>query len=81
MNPPKPTVGRIVRYVLEEKSPRKGEVRPAIVVAPLVRGQVELQVFTADGDGLANIVRRNAAHSGVAVPGTWHWPSREEVAP
>jgi hypothetical protein len=91
-NPVKPSVGRIVHYVLAEEDgvintgyhPQAGEHRPAIIVRlwPCA-ATVQLQVFT-DGrnDGLdgGNVfwATSRAQDEAEKKPGTWHWPEREE---
>lgn len=85
--PQKPTLGRIVLAVIQDKSGAT-IVRPAIIVRVWSETTVNLQVFL-DGaggaqaewnDGLgANVLWKTSLvldHSGERV-GTWHWPSRE----
>lgn len=83
----KPTVGRIVHYVLPDGR-SAGHTRPAIVVRvwggtdgghdmPLI----QLQVFTDgrnDGDEYASgIAWKTSVHYDAdGAPGTWRWPPR-----
>ncbi len=81
----KPTVGRIVHYVLD-RGRGKGEHRPAIVVNDWagLHEVIQLQVLTDgtnDGDEFATgIAWRTSVHQDEEkkAPGTWHWPEREE---
>lgn len=79
----KPTVGRIVHFVLDEGK-HAGEHRPAIVVRVWSDDLINIEVFTdGENDGYGqslrdNIVwqtsvRRDDSHR----PHTWHWPERE----
>ncbi|PTL79102.1 hypothetical protein [Vitiosangium sp. GDMCC 1.1324] len=89
MSEQKPTIGRVVHYVLgEEAGSRKGEVRPAVVVAMRHPEMPNLQVFL-DGpndqpgtftqgsrlDG-SNLWRGSVPFGGPDQPGTWFWPPR-----
>lgn len=93
----RPSVGRIVHYVLEE-GPNAGEHRPAIIVkvwadppesaTPGVACQ--LQVFTDSAGGevyndqLPQVMWKTSRSQG-DYPGSWHWPEYvppyEEPAP
>ncbi|HBD19459.1 MAG TPA: hypothetical protein DC063_04795 [Arenimonas sp.] len=85
----KPTVGRIVHYVLPD-GPSAGQHRPAIIVRTWDQpelpfsGTVQLQVFT---DGQNDVAPgepwsatkwiSSATYSEEPQPRTWHWPERE----
>lgn len=81
----KPTVGRIVHYVLPyvfKKTPNV--VRPAIIVRvwPGDEGVVQLQVFTdGSNDGAecaAGVLwQTSIKYDEAGEPGTWHWPPRD----
>lgn len=78
----KPTVGRIVHYVLDE-GPSYGQTRPAVIVRVWTDTCVTLQVFTdAHNDGLPGCWLRPSKdyrepYEGVLpVGGTWFWPPR-----
>ncbi len=84
----KPTLGRVVFYVLEESCPRAGEVRAADVVAvfgdnPDERVNLELKL-DGGNDSWASASpsspyprwRTSVAHDESKKPGTWHWPPR-----
>lgn len=87
----KPTVGRIVHYVLPGGSRNEGQHRPGIVVhiwsdRMEYGGLVQLQVFTdSDKDGRYNdqlppvywatSVKQDEE---AKAPGTWHWPEWDE---
>lgn len=77
MDQPKPTVGRIVHYVLPEGR-NAGEHRPAIVTRVWSDVCVQLQVFTdGENDGLANVEwRTSILNDEAGAPNTWHWPER-----
>lgn len=84
----KPSIGRIVHYVLPEHSGRVGEHRAAIVTNTFGGMLANLTVFLdQSADDPAGVV---GAHTmrGWSVeydesckPGTWHWPEREPAAP
>jgi hypothetical protein len=82
----KPTIGRIVHFVLPN-----GQHRPGIVVHNWPGndppgGLVQLQVFTdSDADGRYNdqlpaVSWRTSIKQDeeTMAPGTWHWPERED---
>jgi hypothetical protein len=87
----KPTVGRLVHYVMPNGR-SAGDVRPALIVRvwdgpgdALPPGEavplVQLQVFTDgmnDGEEWATgLVWKTSVHYSEAnTPGTWHWPPR-----
>jgi hypothetical protein len=80
----KPSLGRIVHYVLPE-GPHAGDHRPAIVVRVWGDTCVNLQVFTDgdndfnDSDPTQNVLWVTSATldpEGKA-PRSWHWPERE----
>lgn len=76
----KPSIGRIVTYVLNGGI-NKGEERPAVIarVWDPTSDIVQLEVFTdAGNDGLEPIAwRTSVRHSEQArEPGSWHWPDR-----
>lgn len=78
----KPTVGRIVNYVLEE-GPNTGEIRPAIIVKVWSDDMVQLQVFVDNTNdriqqGLATglIWKTSVRYSEAADLRSWHWPVR-----
>lgn len=79
----KPSIGRIVHFVLDRHDERPPVHRPAIIVESDGRDRVNLQVFldgSNDGAGAhisihaAAVYRDDIDH----MPGTWHWPEREE---
>ncbi|RYZ34267.1 MAG: hypothetical protein EOO71_39560 [Myxococcaceae bacterium] len=84
----KPSPGRIVLYCLgDEGGTRKGEVRPAVVVALRAPDQMapNIQVlgdgpnddFTAaGGHGGEHAWRGTVPFGGPDKPGTWFWPPR-----
>lgn len=81
----KPSIGRIVHYVLTQ-GPNKGAHRPAIIVHVWPDSEdVGLQIFTnSDTDGIHGdehwpiewepVVSKDETAERV---GTWHWPERE----
>ena len=80
----KPSIGRIVHYVLSQ-GPAKGEHRPAIIVKVWPEGGVGLQIFThSDRDGNYGdehfpmewepVVNFDEVEK---APGTCHWPEKE----
>lgn len=87
----KVSVGRIVHFVLVDKSGAT-QHRPAIVVrvwpeqpggpyeaeAEAGKHVVQLQVFTDGGnDGNENVLWMTSVHFDPSgAPGTWHWPER-----
>lgn len=81
---PKPTVGRIIHYMLEA-SPGVLNIRPAIIVrvGPAKvgepdTGQLGLRVFTEQNEGVEPIFRESReAPADVFRAGTWRWPPRE----
>lgn len=83
----KPTVGRIVHYVLSEQdgtySQNVGQHRPALIVRVWSETCVQLQVFTdgkndrADGAGLVWVTSVHPDEN-EKLPRTWHWPEREQ---
>ena len=86
MDTQKPTIGRIVHYVLPNGRNR-GEHRPAIIVkvwSDNPGGAVQLQVFTdSDAQGLSNDEIPNPSwrtsvmqDESAQKPGSWHWPER-----
>lgn len=78
----KPSIGRIVHYVLAERDSTTsfGRTRPAIIVDLVEDGSkdglVNLQVFTNGGiDQLPPVQHcKNIVHDESAKQGTWHWP-------
>lgn len=85
MSEQKPSIGRVVHYVLNEGR-NAGEHRPAFVVK--VWGDqpdslVQLQVFTDSNpasdsnDCLPQVLWKTSVKLDAdAAPGTWHWPER-----
>lgn len=85
---PKPTIGRVVHYVLPNQSPNVGEHRAATIArvdGDLVRLTVnkaaadDFQGAEADivhGKG-ATVLLADVRHDEEKAPGTWHWPERE----
>ncbi|RKH64106.1 hypothetical protein [Corallococcus aberystwythensis] len=83
-----PSIGRIVHYCLgDEAGVRKGEVRPAIVVATRAPDPMtpNLQVLgdgpndgfdSATGHGGEHCWRGTVPFGGPDKPGTWFWPPR-----
>ncbi len=84
----KPSIGRIVHFVLPDSSRYAGEHRPAIIVKvwdtnPKPDSMVQLQVFTDglnDGElyknGLYWATSVHYADPSEKEPATWHWPER-----
>lgn len=84
----KPSIGRIVHYVLPAGR-HKGEHRPAIIVkiwsVHEYDGSVQLQVFTDstndfthNQDGAHGLLwATSVTYSEEATPGTYHWPERD----
>jgi hypothetical protein len=83
----KPTLGRIVHYVLAEADsfPNAGIHRPAIIVEPYSAGNADpiegeswlnLAIFTSASDGLPLTYSRMIVpySAGGLVRGSWHWP-------
>jgi len=72
----RPSVGRIVHYVLPD-GPSAGAHRPAIIVRVWSAQCVQLQVFTDgsnDGPGYkSGLVWRTSVLLGLDE-NTWHWP-------
>jgi|SRR5271157_1545852 len=86
-DPPKPSIGRIVHFVLDG-GPNKGQHRPAIIARiwddnPTIDSMVQLQVFT-DGSNDGEVYRSGlywATSVHYADPSenkiySWHWPER-----
>ena len=83
---PKPTVGRIVHYVLSTQdgtnSANVGHHRAPMIVRVWSDDCVQLQVFTdgpndrPDGTGLI-WVTSVSFNDTEKLPRTWHWPERE----
>jgi hypothetical protein len=78
---PKPSIGRIVHYVLPDGR-SKGEHRPAIIVKVWEDNSVQLTVFTdwsndyVHHQGLAWATSVLYADSSENKPGTYHWPEK-----
>jgi len=80
--PQKPSLGRVVHYVLPDGN-NAGDHRPAIIVR-VWPDTVNLQVFY-DGDGtphmndgqLNTLWKLSVPFSAEPKPGTYHWPERE----
>lgn len=84
--PPKPSIGRIVHYVLPETSPHKGQHRPAIITQNFGGDACNLAVQKGQpndfsGGGCTGHVESQAVAlvtSALLDPhgafGTWHWP-------
>ncbi len=76
----KPTIGRIVHYLLREGR-SAGELRPAIIVRVWPDGHgaentVQLRVFLdGSNDAGAESDWATSVHEGTE-PGTWQWPAR-----
>src|SRR2546430_2229449 len=89
----KPTIGRIVHYVIPKSIPPAtvggpekivaGEERPAMIVRTWGGDSVNLQVFS-DGANDHNAALANGGWvTSVSLdekkgPRTWHWPERDE---
>lgn len=80
---PKPTIGRIVHYVLPDGLNAMAH-RPAIITDVREDGTVDMQVFTTGdgsgvGDGLPGVFRQAAVRADEKdrMAGTWHWPERD----
>ena len=87
METQKPSIGRIVHYVLPSGR-NAGEHRPAIIVkiwGDQPGAAVQLQVFTdsdpagSNNDMIPNPSWRTSVMEDPMAekPGTWHWPERE----
>jgi hypothetical protein len=80
----KPSIGRIVHYVLtaEDSPHHPGDHRPAIVVRVWSEDCVNLRVFCDGGndrpDGQDLWITSATLDASAAAGGTWHWPEREE---
>lgn len=87
----KPSVGRIVHYVIgvpiasNPFKPTTPSVRPAIVVKLNDEGTVNLSIFTDASDAvqfndpalfMPVICRSYVPHDPEKRSGTWHWPPR-----
>jgi hypothetical protein len=88
----KPTIGRIVHYVVtaadaqswNEQQADKGTQNPlgegdhlaALVVKDWSDVTVNLQVFS---DGAHSYWKTSITNLGDTQPGTWHWPEREDA--
>lgn len=77
----KPTIGRIVHFVLGITESTSGEHRPAIITRVYAPTCVNLHVFGDAGD-LGRDINRHPTSvqydpSGEAS-NSWHWPEREE---
>lgn len=78
-DPDRPTIGRIVHYVLA----KNGKHRPAIVTEVHGPTCVNLTMFPDSSDGHGNSAHETSVLQG--LPGedgnypshTWHWPERE----
>lgn len=66
--PIEPTVGRVVLYVLPGQSPRRGEIRPAIVVRVNGDGAVNLHVLTDGPNDRGSRTLTGPSGEHVAVP-------------
>lgn len=85
----KPTLGRIVHFVLPSTSPRAGEHRAAIVTGAWGGLVANLAVFLDQPEDVSKTTSNLAPEVGVVAkawsadysdefrPGTWHWPERE----
>ncbi len=82
---PKPSLGRIVHFVLAEGE-RRGEHRAAIITSVWSLSAINLQVFRDQADdtpGYASVEAMPTLrcllvrHDENKAPGTWHWPERE----
>ncbi len=82
----KPSIGRLVHYVLES-GPCTGQHRPALIVrvwGDLPTSAVQLQVFTDSptsedsNDCLPPVMWATSRLQDASgeKPGTWHWPER-----
>jgi hypothetical protein len=77
----KPSIGRIVHYVLTS-GPSKGEHRPGIIVRVWSDDLVQLQVFTDNNaqNGFYNdqlpcpLWATSVKYDESNAEGTWHWP-------
>lgn len=80
-----PKVGEIVNYVLDDRSPSAGEIRPAIVVTVFTESTVCLQLFVDGAHDLPGLRRaqggrelldllwcRSVVRDDGYAPGTWH---------
>jgi len=82
-----PSVGRVVHYVLgDEAGLRRGEVRPAIVVAMRHPETPNLQLLSDgpnDFPGILNgtLWRGSVPFGGPDQPGTWFWPPHVPAKP
>lgn len=84
-----PSVGRVVHNVLDEEAgSRKGEVRPAIVVAMRHPEMPNLQILLDGPNDAVGELNQGSILNGLATwrgsvpfggpdqPGTWFWPPR-----
>lgn len=70
----KPTIGRIVHFVLRDGK----TIRPAQVTSVTDDTKVNLVVTLEPGDEAHNAsFHGDAEFSLTAFPHTWHWPARE----
>jgi hypothetical protein len=82
----KPTIGRIVHYILPEGHTIPGEHRPAMIVRVWTDTTVQLQVFT-DGSNddpkhsheAPNVMWKTSVvlDETATTQGSWHWPERD----
>jgi hypothetical protein len=79
----RPTIGRIIRYVLIN-----GEIRPGIItrVIDMERGTIGMHLFLDPSDPDVQVIDEQTGEAGVVryaeggledyPRGTWHWPPR-----
>jgi hypothetical protein len=76
MSEQKPSIGRIVHFVLPEGHQNGGQHRPAIVMAT-DGDSVILHVFHLRNEPESFYNRVAQQDQERKAPGTWHWPERE----
>ncbi|MBL9187920.1 MAG: hypothetical protein JNK23_10605 [Opitutaceae bacterium] len=77
---PKPTIGRIVGYVLPVTHSRAGQVVPAVITRTWGGTTVQLTPFVDvanDTNPTSNECSSVAYDAAGATPRTWHWLPRE----
>lgn len=83
--PQKPTIGRIVLYVLPPGHRNAGQIRPAIVVQnwnpEMLHPPLNLHVFhdPANDESVHPSHTCSVQYSDAPIQRTWHWPPRLEA--
>jgi hypothetical protein len=75
----KPTIGRMVHFVMPHGHPAQGAIRPATLTKIKGDDVVNLRVILDPEDrvGLAPEEQTAVPFGITGQPGTWHWPARE----